>query len=64
MDDEAASVRTTTLGDQVRGEARRLGTPWAENADEYARLAVQWFGPRPCKGADLRLVFGEIFRTE
>jgi hypothetical protein len=64
MDDEAARIVTTTLGDQVRGEARRRGGAWADQADELAAIAVQWFGPRPCKGADLRLVFGEIFRTE
>jgi hypothetical protein len=33
-------------------------------ADECARQAECWYGKRPCKGEDLALVFGEIFRVE
>jgi hypothetical protein len=56
--------RPTTLGDQVRTEALRRGGEWPSMADECARQAERWYGKRPCKGEDLALVFGEIFRLE
>ena len=56
--------RHSTLGDQVRAEARRRGEPWAANAATYARRAEAWYGSRPCKGEDLRVVFDEVFGRE
>lgn len=56
--------RHTTLGDQVRAEALRRGGEWPSMADECARQAERWYGKRPCKGEELALVFGEIFRVE
>jgi hypothetical protein len=53
-----------TLADQVRGEAKRRGGAWAARADECAQQAERWYGKRPCKGEDLALVFGEVFRVE
>ncbi|WP_434110429.1 hypothetical protein [Paraburkholderia caffeinilytica] len=53
-----------TLGDQVRREALRRGSPWAVHADECARRAEAWYGRRPCTGDDLRLVFSEVFREK
>jgi hypothetical protein len=38
--------RQSTLGDQVRAEARR---------------AEAWYGTRPCKGEDLRIIFDAVF---
>jgi hypothetical protein len=57
-------LRRVTLGNQVRREALRRGGAWAAHADECARRAEAWYGRRPCKGEDLALVFGEVFRTE
>lgn len=54
----------TTLGDQVRAEAKRRGGAWANQADDLARQAVAWFGSLPCRGEDLHVVFGEVFRAE
>ncbi|MBT2789168.1 hypothetical protein [Paraburkholderia strydomiana] len=56
--------RLTTLGDQVRAEALRRGGEWPSMADDCARQAECWYGKRPCKGEDLALVFGEIYRVE
>jgi hypothetical protein len=56
--------RHTTLGDQVRAEALRRGGAWPAMADECARQAECWYGKKPCRGEDLALVFGEIFRVE
>jgi hypothetical protein len=56
--------RRATLGDQVRAEARRRGGEWVDLADECARQAERWYGRRPCKGEELALVFGEVFRVE
>jgi len=55
-------LHRTTLGDQVRAEARRRGGAWPSMADECARQAERWYGKRPCKGDDLALVFSEVFR--
>lgn len=61
---ETAAAQRVTLPDQVRAEARRRGGAWAALADEYAKRAEAAFGRRPCKGEDLRIVFGEVFRAE
>jgi hypothetical protein len=53
-----------TLGSQVRAEAIRRGGAWEAAADQYAALAVKWYGRRPCRGEDLRIVFEEVFRTD
>lgn len=53
--------RHSTLGDQVRGEAQRRGGSWAANPAVYARRAEAWYGSRPCKGDDLRIIFDAVF---
>ncbi|WP_233872410.1 hypothetical protein [Paraburkholderia adhaesiva] len=58
------TTRRVTLGDQVRREALRRGGKWATQADQCARRAEAWYGRLPCKGEDLALVFGEVFRAE
>jgi len=55
-------VTHTTLGAQVRAEAVRRGGEWVAVADQRAALAVKWYGRRPLKGEDLRIVFDEVFR--
>ncbi|MBB5411673.1 hypothetical protein HDG34_005634 [Paraburkholderia sp. HC6.4b] len=61
---ECAPLLSVTLADQVRAEAIRRGGEWKARADECAARAVKWYGRRPCKGEDLRIVFGEVFRAE
>jgi hypothetical protein len=59
LDGEAFPTLTLTLGEQARAEAIRRGHEWRT----HAALAVKWYGRRPCKGNDLRIVFDEVFRV-
>jgi len=61
---EYARPVSVTLGNQVRAEAIRRGGEWQAHADQFAALAVKWYGRKPCKGEDLRTVFDEVLRTD
>ena len=61
---EALPPLNVTLDRQVRTEAIRRGGEWQAHADQFAALAVKWYGRKPCKGEDLRTVFDEVLRTD
>lgn len=55
----------SSLGDQVRVRAMRLGGGWHEARNELAAIAEELFGTEPAKSKDdFRAVCREVFRTE